>query len=513
MIQNVPFNSTEYSFLELSTVENHSVFYWDFVEASPYSEKFRNRLVRYETSPHFLFSRLHPRNIMHNIHDDILGLFYHIRQYVGRGEERWQMPFSLDTHHLLLLDPYGQTDSTRPLQYLSDYPVRFKKEFLDKNKEVTTCFRDATVGNSKIATFYQYGFVEPQSKLMGKDLNGMYVKEVAEWFVRRMREKVGFDEDVHEHPPKYPKNQYFGNKVSDLDLKETDLIVILRRKSNRLILNEDELANALTEQFKLETVFVSNEDHTFENQVKYLRRARAVLAMHGSILMMIMFCRRGTVVIEMFPFAVPSQNYTPYKTLAELTGMELVYRAWENKDESATVGHPDNHELMGGLAQLTEKERQEVLDTKTVPTHICCTSRFWLYRIYQDTKVNLKEVGDLITDALQESRDKVLNNLYEFNWDEAVFVKPPPVFKVECLNGTKRKSGELWASWDEAWNEAKVDKWNVYIVNSKSEYATNTEKPAIAIPGFKPGELVKFQIRPLVQGYKGFWGSVLSCTV
>jgi hypothetical protein len=42
-----------------------------------------------------------------------------------------------------------------------------------------------------------------------------------------------------------------------------------------------------------------------------------------------MFCRRGTVVIEMFPFAVPSEHYTPYKTMSELPGMDLIYRAWE----------------------------------------------------------------------------------------------------------------------------------------------------------------------------------------
>ena len=51
-----------------------------------------------------------------------------------------------------------------------------------------------------------------------------------------------------------------------------------------------------------------------------------VIGMHGSILIMTMFCRRGTVFLELFPFGVPPENYTPYKTLAGLSGMGIVYR-------------------------------------------------------------------------------------------------------------------------------------------------------------------------------------------
>jgi protein O-mannose beta-1,4-N-acetylglucosaminyltransferase len=512
IIENVPFNNSEMALLELSTVENHTVFYWHYEEINPYDSKFQNIVMRYEEMPHFLFSRLHPRNVMHNIHDDVLGMFFLLREIMGGGDERHKMHFSLDSHRVLLLDPYGKTDSTRPLQYLSKYPVRFKNSYLAKDKNVITCFRDATVGNTKVATFYQYGFSSPQSKIPHKELNGMFIREVAEWYVRRIGLQMGFDEDMTSFPSVSSKKSVFGNRVSSVDLRESDIIVILSRKGNRLILNEDELAKYLTDRFKLETIFVRNEDHTFEEQVGYLRRARIVLGMHGSILMMIMFCRRGTVIVEMFPFGVPSAHYTPYKTLSELTGMNLVYRAWENKQEENSVGHPEYHELLGGFGQLSEAKKKEVLETKTVPEHICCSSPFWLYRIYQDTQVNLQEVGNTIEEAVTFSRREILSSLYETNYDAPNFIKPSTVMNASCIDGSKRQPGEIWARWDSPWNNAKVDQWNIFILNSQTEYVTRDHKPTFAIGGFNPGEVVEFQLRPLVYGkYRAPWGAVCEC--
>lgn len=67
-----------------------------------------------------------------------------------------------------------------------------------------------------------------------------------------------------------------------------------------------------------------------------------------------------------------------------MPGMDMTYRAWVSKDESKAVGHPDRHKLHGGLEHLSAEERAKVLETKTVPVHICCSSPYWLYRIYQE---------------------------------------------------------------------------------------------------------------------------------
>lgn len=65
--QNVPVQRYADSLLELTTIENHSTFYWNFDEVSPFDPEFRNVEVRYEEDLHFIFARLHPDNIMHNM--------------------------------------------------------------------------------------------------------------------------------------------------------------------------------------------------------------------------------------------------------------------------------------------------------------------------------------------------------------------------------------------------------------------------------------------------------------
>ena len=53
-------------------------------------------------------------------------------------------------------------------------------------------------------------------------------------------------------------------------------------------------------------------------QVKVLSAADLAIGMHGSMLIMAMFLKPGSGLLELFPFGVPAENYTPYKTLAQL---------------------------------------------------------------------------------------------------------------------------------------------------------------------------------------------------
>ena len=155
--------------------------------------------------------------------------------------------------------------------------------------------------------------------------------------------------------------------------------------------------------------------------------SRAVLAvgMHGSLLIMAAFLPPGAALLELYPFGVPAENYTPYRTMAGLPGpappllglsramlmqcygvtltpgMNLRYAAWVNTDEARSQSHPDNPPHLGGLAHLTPAERTKVgcwrrglwrrvaylsaqiIDAKTVPPHVCCSDPAWLFRIYQ----------------------------------------------------------------------------------------------------------------------------------
>lgn len=96
-------------------------------------------------------------------------------------------------------------------------------------------------------------------------MNGIYVRDVAKTILQRLGIKDAFDENELDFPPIEQKPNLFGNTNSAMDLKETDLIIILIRKKNRLILNQ-EFVSALKKKNGLEVVFVfvNSKDHSFE---------------------------------------------------------------------------------------------------------------------------------------------------------------------------------------------------------------------------------------------------------
>jgi capsular polysaccharide biosynthesis protein len=87
----------------------------------------------------------------------------------------------------------------------------------------------------------------------------------------------------------------------------------------RRILNEPELLSVL-KQHAIETVYP--ETLPFLDQVKLFNSASLVIAAHGSGLTNLVFCRPGSVVVELF-----SPNYvtTPYWALANQIGLDYYY--------------------------------------------------------------------------------------------------------------------------------------------------------------------------------------------
>ncbi|KAI9205207.1 uncharacterized protein BJ171DRAFT_423562, partial [Polychytrium aggregatum] len=517
VLHGVPENHHTTALLEMTTVTSHTAIFFNYEEVNPFSPKFRNIPIRYEEDLHFITMRLHPENIMHNLHDDTLGLYFLIKQYVGQGSAALDMPFSLDTHRILVDDGFLATNTEQPLRYLSSRPIRYRN-YLDQEPDVITCFRDAVVGNRKLVNWYQYGFTEPQGPIKDKHVNGMHIREISEC-------GNATDSDTTSsalppvptsfHPgtliPGVPEN-YDPTLDPNMDPISTDIIVILSRRGNRLIVNEDDLAERLHERYGLEVVFVRNEDHGFEEQVAFMRRARVVLGMHGSLLIMGMFCKRGAIMIELFPYGVPSENYTPYRTMAHLPGMLVSYRAWENKHKNNTISHPDRHALFGGIKHLSEEEQREIEESTTIPPHKCCTNPRWLYRIYADTIVEINEVIGLIDDAVKESRLMRFNN-YLRNWEEPDMLELPTVETPVCLDGPGRKPGELWARWGNPFSGAKVDRWSVMVEEKQTEYMA-IYGPLVAISGFEPGTEVVFWVRPTYpDGRNGEFGNRGKCPV
>lgn len=216
---------------------------------------------------------------------------------------------------------------------------------------------------------------------------------------------------------------------------------------------------------------VSMEEHSFEEQVSILRRTRLAIGLHGSILIMGAFLPPGAVLIELYPFAVPPDNYTPYRTMANLpgrtffvfffpfkkkdpifAGMHFTYRYWVNTHEENNVMHPEWSRLAGGINHLSVEERQKILDTKTVPTHVCCEDPYWLFRIYQDTTVHLDEVSQIVREAIAESDHKPIIPVVRA-------LGPATIGGVSCKDET---STSVTLVWEGPWNHAKVLSYGIW---------------------------------------------------
>ena len=74
---------------------------------------FRDVLVRYEEELHVITARLHPENIMHNLHDDVIPLYHLLKEHLTGGSSALDMPFDLHKHRLLFMDGFGFSKTSR----------------------------------------------------------------------------------------------------------------------------------------------------------------------------------------------------------------------------------------------------------------------------------------------------------------------------------------------------------------------------------------------------------------
>lgn len=269
------------------------------------------------------------------------------------------------------MDDHGAGNYFSFLQAFSTLPVLSHRELPPQS---IVRFARAHIGLSRALTWYQYGYTGPQGPIAGKTVNGSEVR----WMARFIAERMGVPGTLG---PVTPSNPRPGD------------LVIFSRLSNRRVLNERALATGLAAAYGREPVFVRLEELSLTRAVAIMGGAELVVGMHGSIHALDLFLPPGARVIELYPFAVPPDNYTPYKTLAQLTGLE--YRAWANPDRQSSIGHPDWPPLLGGLGHLDESERNRIIELETVPAHRCCEDPVWLYKIYQDTNVDVDALVQL----------------------------------------------------------------------------------------------------------------------
>lgn len=399
-IENVNFVDGSIT-IDMSTVKDHNAL--QVTISSLPSEVFSNFKVKWVNDLTLGFSPFLPDNLMHMFHDDLIPM-YHTLKLINMGNrplpryDRYNVQL-----FLFMKDNLLDSETEQFYSIFSKFRIKTKIDF--EFHDGVICFSHIYLGLLKTTTWYDYGFTKPQGPLTDTRANSWHVRGAANY----IRDRI----------PLAPSD----------NLNSKEYVVLFSRKENRKILNEMELTLELIKTLGLKVVKLDYDNYSLLDLIHYVSNSRGIIAMHGSLLILSIFLKPGSFVFELFPYAVNPVHYTPYKTLTELSGMQLVYKSWSNQVLANSIGHPDRSADLGGLSHLEEQQR-EIIKTQTmVPQHLCCNDPSWLYHIYQDTIVDSAQIASLVNLAISELPDKGLP------MDEAVSFKVPPskVRNVSCV--------------------------------------------------------------------------------
>lgn len=500
----VPKNRTY--LVDTTSIDGHNKFFFDFAEMHP--DAFRERTVDMVDKLTFMISRFHALNIMHTIHDDFLGLYGLHRMFAPNDDPDERFPFSRD-NHILFLDGFESIRYDYIFQFITNNPLQFRQRLRAERRSspLPLCFRDAVVGNSKIGSWYSYGFLEPQGPIPNKNVSGLYVRDAAKYLMSRMN-LPSWDETIIRTTIQElymrQKHRQSGALMASQQLSTAGsvFITVFSRQLDRLMVNEAELIAGLQERYGLPVKTVRMEDMHLGQQVAILRSTALAVGVHGSALILGMFLPPGAMMIELYPYAVPAENYTPYKTMCNLPGMRLAYRSWTNRKVENNFPHPDRPPSGGGIAHLPLAEREKIVNTLMVPPHLCCRDPYWLYRIYQDTKVDLPELYATIEEAIPDALQ-----LLDVNPQKFVQIRPGVIDTVRCavrvppgvdankLTNTTRLTMEI--SWDEPWNGVAPEKYGIWIHQPFEEFFS--PRPALDPPPCTYGSRYDIWVRSYVK--------------
>lgn len=443
MLPNLGSRRFQPALLDLSSVEDHNTQYFNFLELPAATLRFMAKPV-FVPDVALILNRFNPDNLMHVFHDDLLPAFYTMQQYLDLDEDA----------RLVFMEGWDEGPHFQLYRLLSHKQPLLKEQLRNFGKLM--CFTKSYIGLSKMTTWYQYGFVQPQGPKANILVSGNEIRHFAKVLMEKMNlTRVEEDESGA------------GDEGRD------EYVVVFSRSSTRLILNEAELVMALAQEFQVRVVTVSLEEQSFPSIVQLVSGASMLLSMHGAQLITSLFLPPGAVVVELFPFAVNPDQYTPYRTLASLPGMDLHYISWRNTEERNTVTHPDRPWEQGGIVHLETEEQERIKASKEVPRHLCCRNPEWLFRIYQDTLVDIPSFLEVLQEGLKAKpalkKSKLSGTLH-----------PGRVRDPQCQTSVQTSSeAKLTVSWQIPWNlkylKVREVKYEVWI----QEQGENTYMPYI----------------------------------
>ncbi|XP_045193242.2 protein O-linked-mannose beta-1,4-N-acetylglucosaminyltransferase 2-like [Mercenaria mercenaria] len=363
--------------MDLSSVKNHNAM--DMSVISLPSDAFSRFKTKWINETTLVFKPFLSGNLMHMFHDDIIPL-HHTLKLITMGDMQQEEKHPFEVQLFIFDDEFNVDDEIKQFyEVFSRFKIKSKTDFQDEDGLI--CFRSIFIGLSKTTTWYDYGFSNPQGPLSDSKVDSSHINSAVSY--------------LRQHLP-----------LASDNYNSQEYVVMFTRKENRKIMNDLELTLKILRTVGMKVMNLNFESYSVSELISYTSKSKGVIAMHGSLLILSMFLKPGSFVMELFPYAVNPSNYTPYKTLSQLKGMGLIYKSWTNHIKENSIGHPDWPPESGGLNHLEEDEREIILQQTEVLPHLCCDDPSWLYHIYQDTFVNTSEISTLVKEALSESRSK-----------------------------------------------------------------------------------------------------------
>nr|XP_054748194.1 protein O-linked-mannose beta-1,4-N-acetylglucosaminyltransferase 2-like [Lytechinus pictus] len=428
--EGIPDDRQQPALADLSSVPDHNTQYFGYVDV-PSSAVQSMKNISYQEGKYLLFNRFNTGNLMHVFHDDLLPVFFTQLQL-----DLLNMRSGIKDATLLINDGQEEGPYFHLYKHISKQMPILTHQLSQNDSSSLTCFEEVQVGLSKLTTWYQYGFDVPQGPL--EDI-AVTSKEII-LFTLFYKSKLNIP-----------------SCESQTETETENTFVILSRRSNRLILNEVEFSLALAQHFDAFVIVASLETHSLSELIGLISCSKGLIGVHGSLLSMSIFLPPGSILVEIFPYAVNPDNYTPYRTLAHLKGMNIIYRSWRNILENNTVTFPDAEPDLGGIAHLESEIRDQILESSEVPPHLCCNDPAWLFRIYQDTIVDINSFVKAVRDALQKSDERDIEEEIR-----KVPFQPGAVLELSCStiplpSGSASSDDDdyevgLLLSWKPPWN-------------------------------------------------------------
>eukprot|EP00794_Sanderia_malayensis_P018720 gene18720-20609_t len=403
----------EPALLDLSSVDDHNTQYFNYVDFPVEAVKdFRN--IKFIKGSSIIFNRFNPENLMHVLHDDLLPLYTTLRLFSSPDDDADSLKSNTT---LVLMDKREQGPWQKLYEIFTKQKIIFEKDLLSDD---LTCFKDVIVGLSKETTWYQYGFKSPQGPIRNKTVE----KKMLVYFIKHVKHYLNCDAKS--------KAKY---------------VVLIVRKQTRLIRNQVELSISLANLFKKEIFLLDLEEFDLLNAICHINQAVALVGMHGAELILSLFLNHGSTLVELFPYGINPENYTPYKILADMLGLNYV--AWRNNNLLNTKGYPHRPQWLGGLQHLKKEKQDDVMNASDIPQHLCCDNPYWLYKIYQDTIVDIPSLEKQITEMTNLNEIPAAVKLDDGHF---TMINPDVVRNVSCVLKAEGNARSLRISWQEPVN-------------------------------------------------------------